>query len=54
MRGESPGGTLQTTALVNEAYLRLVATDRAGNTVHCDTAQPVALDDLYCAVVLTS
>jgi len=29
-----------------QAYLRLVATDRAGNSVHCDTAQSVALDDL--------
>ena len=27
MRGEGPGHTLQTTALVNEAYLRLVKTD---------------------------
>lgn len=27
MRRESPGGTLQTTALVNEAYLRLVSDD---------------------------
>jgi hypothetical protein len=29
-----------------QAYVRVVATDRAGNTVHCDSAQPVALDDL--------
>jgi hypothetical protein len=29
-----------------QAYVRIVATDRAGNTVHCDSAQPVALDDL--------
>lgn len=28
MRGERPGHTLQTTALVNEAYLRLVDVDR--------------------------
>jgi TPP-dependent pyruvate/acetoin dehydrogenase alpha subunit len=28
MRGESPGGTLQATALVNEAYVRLIDTDR--------------------------
>jgi RNA polymerase sigma factor (TIGR02999 family) len=28
MRGERPGHTLQTTALVNEAYLRLAAVDR--------------------------
>ncbi len=28
MRGESSGHTLQTTALVNEAYLRLIDTDR--------------------------
>ncbi len=27
MRGERPGGTLQTTALINEAYLRLVDTN---------------------------
>jgi hypothetical protein len=29
-----------------QAYIRLVATDRAGNTTQCETAQPVALDDL--------
>ena len=28
MRGESPGHTLQATALVNEAYVRLIDTDR--------------------------
>jgi len=28
MRGERPGGTLQATALVNEAYLRLVGVNR--------------------------
>lgn len=30
MAGERPGHTLQTTALVNEAYLRLVGSDRPG------------------------
>jgi RNA polymerase sigma factor (TIGR02999 family) len=29
MRGESPGNTLQATALVNEAYLKLVGVERA-------------------------
>lgn len=29
-----------------QAFLRLVVTDRAGNSMHCDTAQPVALDDM--------
>jgi hypothetical protein len=31
MRGESPGRTLQATALVNEAYVRLIDTDRGKN-----------------------
>ena len=30
MRGERPGHTLQTTALVNEAYVRLIDADRMG------------------------
>jgi RNA polymerase sigma-70 factor, ECF subfamily len=30
MRGERPGHTLQTTALVNEAYVRLIDADRIG------------------------
>jgi hypothetical protein len=30
----------------SQAYLRLVVTDRAGNSTHCDTPQPVALDDM--------
>ena len=30
MRGERPGHTLQATALVNEAYLRLVPQERSG------------------------
>jgi RNA polymerase sigma factor (TIGR02999 family) len=36
MRGERPGHALQTTALVNEAYLRLIEADRHGwqNRVH--------------------
>jgi len=34
------------TEVGSQAYLRLVATDRAGNSTHCDTAQAVALDDL--------
>jgi hypothetical protein len=29
-----------------QAFIRLVATDRAGNRVQCDTPHPVALDDL--------
>ena len=29
LRGEAPGHTLQTTALINEAYLRLVGRDRS-------------------------
>ena len=30
----------------SQAYLRLVVTDRAGNSMHCDTPQPVLLDDM--------
>jgi hypothetical protein len=30
----------------SQAYLRLVVTDRAGNSMHCDSPQPVLLDDM--------
>ncbi len=40
MRREKPGQTLQTTALVNEAFLRLVSTAAAGRD-----SQLVALDE---------